>query len=424
MKARFWIALAAEIVLFAALKLFDDWTLESMPIKFVVAAILCGLAYLLAASEFPVIGRNSLTVFWAVTILLRLLALPLAPSSEVSRYQADGIVQRAGYDPYEVAPDDDRLEHQIAGLTAVARADQPAGFAPGAEILFRILPGSTPGVVYKVLFGAIELLAIVFLCRLVDVKTAAWFAWNPLLAYSFAGAGHFDSVVLLGLVVSIYYLGREQRPANENWMAASLASASLGLAIAFRPIMIVLLLPSARALRGKFAAALLSVALPALASAAFHFPQSAVRNLFGDFNHVSRLNDLFWWLIEDTIAPNWHQQYYRYDIIIVVVAAAMALIFWRNWSRGMLWALGSAIILAPVLHAWYITWILPVATWRRAYAWHFLAVTIFAYYLFFNERLFALPWHAEPWLRGMILLPVLFALTMLALQRFPRRAPG
>ena len=81
MKARFWIAVAAELVLFAALKLFDDWTLEAMPIKFVVAAILCGLAYLLAASDFPVIGRNAVVVFWAATILLRLLALPLAPST-------------------------------------------------------------------------------------------------------------------------------------------------------------------------------------------------------------------------------------------------------------------------------------------------------------------------------------------------------
>ena len=39
---RFGIALALEIVFFAALNLFDDWTLESMPIKFVAAAFLSG----------------------------------------------------------------------------------------------------------------------------------------------------------------------------------------------------------------------------------------------------------------------------------------------------------------------------------------------------------------------------------------------
>jgi hypothetical protein len=103
-----------------------------------------------------------------------------------------------------------------------------------------------------------------------------------------------------------------------------------------------------------------------------------------------------------------------------VVAVLVAIVFARNWRRGLLWSLAIAIILAPVLHAWYVTWILPVATWRRAYAWHFLSVTIFAYYLFFNERLFALPWHAGPLMRGMILLPVLFITVMLAIQKMQR----
>jgi len=109
-------------------------------------------------------------------------------------------------------------------------------------------------------------------------------------------------------------------------------------------------------------------------------------------------------------------------VIILIVSGAVALALARNWRRGLLWSLGAALILAPVLHAWYLVWILPIATWRRAFAWHFLAVTIFAYYLFYNERLFALPWHAEPWLRGMIVLPVLFAMTVTAHQRFQRPA--
>src|SRR5207244_13586401 len=39
-KLRFWIALVAQFVLFASLKLFDDWTLEWMPVYFVACAIL------------------------------------------------------------------------------------------------------------------------------------------------------------------------------------------------------------------------------------------------------------------------------------------------------------------------------------------------------------------------------------------------
>ena len=52
---RFWIALGAELLLFGSLNFFDDWTLEWMPVRFVGCAILCGLAYLIAGTEFEAI---------------------------------------------------------------------------------------------------------------------------------------------------------------------------------------------------------------------------------------------------------------------------------------------------------------------------------------------------------------------------------
>jgi alpha-1,6-mannosyltransferase len=418
-KVRFFIALALELSLFAALNFFDDWTLEAMPKYFVAAAILCGLAYLISATEFSNFGRASLGIFWSVTIVLRLLALPLTPASEVWRFQADAAMQRAGLDPYQTTPGDakDRIPHPAR----VPRPEESAAFAPGAELIFRLVPGSETALGYKLLFGLAELLAIALLLRVTDLQTAAWLAWNPLLAYSFFGAGHFDSIILLALVGMIFCLVRfEQQPAT-SWNFAFGASIALGIAIALRPICLVLLLPVIFALRRHAAALLFGLIIPFFCALLFSFPSSAFTNLFGDFDYNSRLNDLFWWVIEETVLPNWHQQYFRYDIVIVIIAAIIGTVFWRNWRRGMLWTLGAAIILTPFLHPWYVAWILPVATWRRAYAWHFLSVTIFAYYLFFNERLFALPWHAEPWMRGMILLPVLFALVVQWRQQLAER---
>jgi hypothetical protein len=97
----------------------------------------------------------------------------------------------------------------------------------------------------------------------------------------------------------------------------------------------------------------------------------------------------------------------------MICVALLSLLFARNWRRGMLWIFGAALILSPVLHPWYCTWILPFATWRNARAWHVLSVTLFAYYLFWNERLFALPWHSEPWLRAIIIVPPLVTLALL-----------
>ncbi|MGI9115338.1 MAG: hypothetical protein DLM52_02545 [Chthoniobacterales bacterium] len=423
MNARLGFALLAQLALFAALNFFDDWTLEIMPVKFVGCAILCGLAYLLAATEFTGAGKSALIVFWAVTIALRLLALPLTPSNEVWRYAADGAIQRIGFDPYQLTPDHPHLAGAVPELARVPHNDEPTAFTPGAELLFGTIAASDSPLVFKIVFGLADLLSVALLLRCLDLKTAAWYAWNPLVAYSFAGAGHFDSVVLLALVALIVCLTRFESRSKRRLLLAVGAAVSLGIAIAIRPVLIVALLPCAFALRRYFPALLLALAVPVAANSLFDFPRFT--NLFGDFNHISRLNDLFWWLTEETVLPNWHQQHYRYDVVILIVAALTSIVFFRNWRRSLLWSLAVAIILAPVLHAWYVTWILPVATWRRAYAWHFLTVTIFAYYLFFNERLFALPWHADPWMRGIIVLPVLFALLMLALQRFPEtRTPA
>src|SRR4030095_5247667 len=136
-KGRFWIALVAQLVLFASLNLFDDWTLEWMPVYFVACTILCGLAYLFAATEFAAINNNAVWIFWFATIPLRLLALPQTQGNEVWRFQADGVIQRAGFNPYQVAPNDPRVAGKIPHLARVPSNDEPTVFAPAAEVLFR-----------------------------------------------------------------------------------------------------------------------------------------------------------------------------------------------------------------------------------------------------------------------------------------------
>src|SRR6266478_6462718 len=99
---RLAIALGLELILFAALNFFDDWTLESMPIKFVAAAFLSGIAYLAAVPNFgiDISPRKQAVLFWGVAIILRLIALPLVPSDELFRYQWEGKIQQAEFNPY------------------------------------------------------------------------------------------------------------------------------------------------------------------------------------------------------------------------------------------------------------------------------------------------------------------------------------
>jgi hypothetical protein len=413
--------------------LFDDWSLEEMPVKFVATAMLCGIAFLVAVKEFPVLAsrRGQAVVFWAVAIALRLVALPLAPGDDLWRYQWEGKIQRAGFNPYVHAPDDPQLEQVRAEFPAwqkINHRDFRAIYPPGAELIFAGLSGiSNRALLYKLLFTGADLGTIAVLLLLLGGTSryadAAWYAWNPLVVYSFAGAAHFDSLMILPMTAGILFLTRFEvaTESRRKWFLALAASTAFGLAISVKLVPVLLLLTCVFALGLRAITLLVSVGIPALLSLFYGYPKIDIWESLGRFAHVTRLNDLFWWLIEETVWPNPHQKNYHYNVIVIICVALVSLLFCRNWKRGMIWVFGIALILSPVLHPWYCTWILPLAAWRRAYAWFVFSVTLFAYFLFWNERLFLLPWHAESWMRAIIIVPALATAILAGLAQRTQR---
>ena len=430
-QARLWLALLAQILLLAALHRFDDWRYATMPIKFVETAVLCGIAFFAAASAFArmPVGRMAGVIFWVVAIALRIVALPLEPGDDLWRYQWEGKVQNAGFNPYVLAPNDEQLipvRAQFADWSRVNHRDYSAIYPPGAELCFAALGRFTAGpLAYKLLFAVADLAAIAVLLRLIGGSTrfadAAWYAWNPLVVYSFAGAAHFDSLMILPMLAGILLFMRSNSATEPavQWRLALFGAVALGAAISIKLVPLLLLPLCVFALGRRALALVISLGLPALLSLPFGFPRVPIWQSLGRFIYVARVNDIFWWVIEETFWPNPHQKNYHYDVVILVAVVIVSVFFVRNWRRGLLWVMGTALILSPVLHPWYCTWILPLAAWRRADAWQVLSVTVFAYYLFWNERLFALPWHSEPWLRGFILIPPIVA-AVFALRRKPK----
>ncbi len=426
--ARLWLALLAEILLLAALHRFDDWRYATMPIRFVEAAVLCGIAFFAAAASFAHVslGRMAAVTFWVVAIVLRIVVLPLEPGDDLWRYQWEGKVQNAGFNPYVLAPNDEQLapvRAQFSDWSRINHRDFSAIYPPGTELLFAAFSRFAAGpLAYKLLFAAADLAAIAVLLRLIGGSTrfadAAWYAWNPLVVYSFAGAAHFDSLMILPLLAGILLFIRSQAATEPSaqWRYAILGAVAMGLAISIKLIPVLLLPVCAFALGRRALALGISLAIPAALSLPFGFPRVPIWDSLGRFIYVTRLNDIFWWIIEDTVWPNPHQKNYHYNVIIIIAVLIVSVFFLRNWKRGLLWVMGTALFLSPVLHPWYCTWILPLAVWRRVDGWQVLSVTVFAYYLFWDERLFMLPWHSEPWLRGFILIPPIVA-ALLSLRR-------
>jgi hypothetical protein len=433
---RLSLGLGLAIFFFAALNFFDDWTLESMPWKFVTAAFLSGSAYLLAISNFPArdgfVAANKIEIsfskqtllFWSVAIVLRLVALPLVPGDELFRNQWEGKIQRAGFNPYLIAPADPQFDYLRHDFPQVAKINHPelrATDAPGAELLFKFLSGITDAaILYKIIFVVADLGVAAALLRLIGgqgrYQTVSWYAWNPLVAYTFSGAAHYDSLMMLATIGGILAVVRStsEMETSQKWLSAAAGAVLFGIAISLNLVAALLILPCIFALRWRAIALVLTGFIFLFFSAPFGF-QNLWQSL-GQITQLPRLNDLFWWAIEG-IRPNPHQRFFHYYPTLIVCVIVVSLWFAQNWKRGMLWSVGTALVLSPVLHPWYCVWILPIAVWQSAYAWCVLAITLFSYYLFWDERLFVLPWHAEPWMRGLIIMPVLAALLMLAAQK-------
>ena len=431
---RFAFALIAELALFGALNLFDDWTLAEMPVRFVTAGLLCGMAFLIAAADFPsaISLPKQAALFWSVAVVLRLLALPLEPGDDLWRYQWEGKIQQAGFNPYVQAPDDAALEplrEEFPAWHKINHRHFRTIYPPGAELVFLALSGvSENPLLYKLLFAAADLGTAAILLLLLPPErrygSAAWYTWNPLVVYCFAGGAHFDSLMILPTLGGVLLLTRfeDAREPQSKWLLATAAAVLLGLAISIKLIPL-LLLPVCVFALGKRAVVLaLSLAIPASLSVVYGYPEVPIWQSLREFAYVTRLNDLFWWIIEETAWPNPRQKNYQYNVVLVAAVCLVSLLFYRDWKRGTLWALGTALILSPTLHPWYCTWILPFAAWRSARPWHVLSVTLFAYFLFWNERLFALPWRSELWLRGIIMLPPIAA-TLFMLSEKREAAP-
>ena len=232
--------------------------------------------------------------------------------------------------------------------------------------------------------------------------------------------------MILPLMAGVLFLTRFETAteSRQKWFLALAASTAFGIGISIKLVPVFLLGSCVFALGWRAITLLVSVGIPGLLSLVYGYPKIDIWESLGRFAHVTRLNDLFWWLIEETVWPNPHQKNYHYNVILIVCVAAVSLLFWRNWKRGLIWTLGTALFLTPVFHPWYCTWILPLAAWRRARTWFVLSITLFAYFLFWNERLFRLPWHAEPWMRAIIIVPVFASAIFFGLTQRAQRTPS
>jgi hypothetical protein len=413
--------------------------------SFMVPLVFAALAYLLAMREFSSVAsfpRRAIVICLAMAAAWHVLFLVQPPGSDddVHRYVWDGRVQRLGYNPYLVFPNDPAL----AGLhteetRTLNNAYLPSPYPAGAQLFFRAVTAIHESVfAFKVVFVICDW-AIVFL--LLDILRRSgqgehWvlaYAWHPLLAIEVAGSGHIDIVGALLLLVSFAALGR-------RWRAVAAVTFALAVSVKFLPIVLLPLYWKRVRVRdgvlGAFVFGLIYV--PFVVSVHGRIPIGSL----GTYFHSFRFNDPVFAVLEQVMSPELAVG------MAVLVGFLTAMWMRRSYTRSegtspavpragraessemlpetFAWPMAAALLGAPVLYPWYLLWLLPffLSRARSMLPLVVWTISIFPTYYVWHLRAAGRPWLLPGWITLLEYGCVAMAAVVLVLLRMARARAG
>ena len=387
---------------------------------FMASLTLAGIAYLIAIRELFAMPRFSRRVVVIGLVLaavwnIAFLRLPSSADDDIHRYVWDGRLQRLGYNPYIVVPNDPAAKGLHTPETRnLNNPDLPSPYPAGAQLFFRAVTAiheSTSAL--KVAFVVCEF-AIVFVlldvlrCTRQGAHLVLACAWNPLLAIEVAGSGHIDIVGALLLVVSAAALVRRWR---------TIAAVALGLAVSVKLLPVVLLPLYWKRVRLRDAA--LAAAVVALLYVPFldhgRIPIGSLDTYVQSFRFNGPV-----FAVLDRVAPP--QLLVGLAVLVGLVTATWLRRAAPEWSPDQFaWPMAASLLCAPVVFPWYLLWLLPFLTSASTVLIIVWTVSIIPTYVMWHLRALGHPWGSLPgWVMLLEYGCVAIAAAIIALRRIPQ----
>ncbi|MEM8808393.1 MAG: glycosyltransferase family 2 protein, partial [Cyanobacteria bacterium P01_G01_bin.38] len=329
--------------------------------------------------------------FWGIAIATRLIFLGMYPGDDIWRYLWEGYVQTLGFSPYEFAPNAEILESfRTPWWTEINHTDVSAIYPPMTQLGFWVLATIRPAVtLFKLAFIAADLGICALLSHRFGPRATLLYAWNPLVIYSFAGGAHYDSWFLLPLVAAWLWFDRpyaqsyRKTPPLFHWLGSALL---LGVSIAVKWMSLPILgFLTWRALaRRKLGLALLVVAfglLPGVVSALPFCTLQTCPLIPTDSFFV--VNGRSAELIPHLVAQVWPASRESNHIYAVPLLGLLAWLVlrkrtFREFAESYLLGL---MLLTPIVHAWYFTWLVPFAVASRNWGTKLVSLSAYVYFV-------------------------------------------
>ena len=383
--------------------------------------------------------------FWLVAIAARLVLLPMYPGDDIWRYLWEGYIQNIGFSPYDFAPNAANLiPYRTEWWSQINHSGVSAIYPPLTQLGFRQLASISPSVIlFKSSFAIADLFTCWLLTKKFTYAETTFYAWNPIVIYSFAGGGHYDSWFILPLVAGWILWDKKmtQRGIIKYTMIHSESEASypqkwgdkvevtdanshrlfhrktkqqifasgllIGISIAIKWISLPILCWLSWGVWQKInwkTAILVTVCgmLPICLSAIIFCSVDSCSLIPTNSTFVShgRSAEFF----PHLLAKVWHPSTKTNSIFALPLVLAILWLFWEanNFQQFAVGFLTLLLLISPIVHGWYFTWILPFAVGIKNWGIRFVSLSSFTYFvLLYRQALGENNWNltnTETWL--------------------------
>lgn len=398
---------SVALILFAGTLHWTGWADAYKGYAMLISYGLAFLGCLGAWAGFPdglrVSQKIGLILF--VSLIVRLSMMGIPESDDVYRYLWEGKLVAAGESPYAFPANHPHyLSYRDAYWEAMNHKDRLTVYPPLAEWLFAGISSVayTPWA-FKILFIIADLCVIGMLIALsgryeLTLRNVLIYALNPLSLFAVAGEAHFDVLLILAILLSVWFA--EDRKFYWAWFWLGMAIQIKVIAVALLPLYVW------RCQWQKSWVILIPLVIPSL-----HF-MATLPGLFHGlwrFGGFSAFNGpvhgpLSAMLTGDTVSATG---------IVMILLGIVALWIIRSISsfpKAVYLTLAALILFLPVVHYWYVLWAIPFMVLFPGLSWLALSFTSGAYFFSVFSVAQGEAWMLPVWAMWIIWLPFLLLL--------------
>ena len=353
--------------------------------------------------------KQSIIWIMAIAAASRIAVFPTSASDDINRYLWEGKLYAQGVSPYtNVGSHESYVKYRDHYYEGMNHKGTPTAYPPLALHCFGLINklGYSP-TSYKFVFFLLDLLLIAVILALLrhyqrPIQWALLYALSPISILAFTAEAHFDVVMVLFLMLSILAMAKK-------WIIP--CGIAVGLAISVK-IMAAVAAPIILLKTGVkgIATGIITCLIPIV----IHYQDSLdmMRGLY-NFGSKFRFNGPANDFIVNTFGTT---QDFAGTICTVLFFISWGIGFWLC-VKNKFWAsinfcLGGLIFFAPIIHFWYLTWLLPFIAIRPSLPWVTLSLTMPLYFTVWTQFEETANWGMPTWARIMFWLPFIIACVM------------